>query len=137
METGKLPEGESGQEALIDEIVDDLTFMADKLHIETALAMSPQCLTVYQEALDKTTRLHFAVSQEKEAVLLTYEGVQYIYRRGMLTEAYGKAKAEKDAEKEATAGPLNAPVGESVRARKPGSVISSVVKIIRLKRNED
>ncbi len=58
-ETNNLLAEESTQEKLIDEIVDDLTFMADTIGIETAMSLDDNYLTVYQEAIDKTTKLYF------------------------------------------------------------------------------
>lgn len=126
VETNNLLSNENTQEALIDEIVDDLTFMADTLHIETAITLNDQYLTVYQEAIDKTTELQFMVSVVKDSTILSYEGTHYLYKRGLLTEAFGKAKAEKEEAETAARQP-----------RKQPGVISSVIKIIRLKRNEE
>ncbi len=126
VETNNLLSNENTQEELIDEIVDDLTFMADTLGIETAISLDAQYLTVYQEAIDKTTKLQFMVSVVKDSTILSYEGKSYLYRRGLLTEAFGKAKAEKE---EAAI--------ISRQPRKQPSVINSVIKIIKLKRNEE
>ena len=47
------------QEQLIDAVVEDLTFMADVLGIETSILLEDKYLTVYQEAIDATTKLYF------------------------------------------------------------------------------
>lgn len=128
VETNNLLGDESMQEQLIDEIVDDLTFMANTLGIETAISLDDNYLTVYQEAIDKTTKLFFMLSVAKHTIVLSYNDKCFAYRRGLLTEAYGKAKAERE----------KADVLEGrVRARKQSGVIDSVIKIIKFNRNEE
>lgn len=124
VETNNLLANESAQEAMIDEIVDDLTFMADQLGVETAMTLSDQCLTVYQEAIDRLTKLEFSVSVVKEATVLTYEDKHYLYQRGMLTEAFGNAKAAKE-------------VTPRSQPKKQPRGINSVMKIIRFYRKEE
>jgi len=119
---------ESAQEQLIDEIVDDLTFMADTLGIETAMSLDDNYLTVYQEAFDRTTELNFMPSVVKHAVVFFYEDKCYTYRRGLFTEAFGKAKAERDSKGDSA--------GKNKPRKQPG-VFDSVIKIIRFNRNED
>lgn len=114
------------QEDLVDEIVDDLTFMAETLKIETAISLENNYLTVYQEAIDKTTKLYFALLVEEENILLSFDDKCYKYRRGLFTEAYGKAKAEREKDN-----------GIKIKARKQSGVVDSVIKIIRFNRNED
>lgn len=53
VETNNLLSEESTQEKLIDEIVDDLTFMADTIGIEAAMSLDDNYLTVYQEEMIK------------------------------------------------------------------------------------
>lgn len=124
VESNNLLANESTQEAMIDEIVDDLTFMADQLGVETAMTLSEQCLTVYQETLDRMTKLEFAVSVVKDATVLTYEDKHYLYQRGMLTEAFGNAKAAKE-------------VTPQSQPQKQRRGLNSVIKIIRLNRKEE
>lgn len=126
VETNNLLSNECTQEELIDEIVDDLTFMADTLGIETAISMNERYLSVYQETVDKTTMLQFMVSVVKDSTILHYENKHYLYRRGLLTEAYGKAKEKKE---EAST--------EVHRPKKQFGMMNSVIKIIKLKRNEE
>lgn len=128
VETNNLLGDESTQEQLIDEIVDDLTFMADTVGIETAMSLDDNYLTVYQEAIDKTTKLYFMLSVVKNAIILSYEDKCYMYRRGLLTEAFGKAKAERDRKED---------IEGRTKHRKQAGVIDSVIKIIRLNRNEE
>ena len=128
VETNNLLGDEATQEQLIDEIVDDLTFMADTVGIETAISLDDNYLTIYQEAIDKTTKLYFMFSVVKHATILSYEDNCYLYRRGMFTEAFGKAKTERDKKSD---------IERKTKHRKQAGVIDSVIKIIRFNRNEE
>ena len=121
VETNNLLGDESTQEQLIDEIVDDLTFMADTIGIETAMSLDNNYLTVYQEAIDKTTKLYFMLSIVKHDIILSYENKCYIYRKGLFMEAFGKAKAEQDRKDNSE---------NRTKHRKQAGVIDSVIKII-------
>lgn len=64
VETNNLLGDKSTQEKLIDEIIDDLTFMADTIGIETAMSLEDNYLTVYQEEISKhriAQRRHFGL----------------------------------------------------------------------------
>ena len=63
---------------------------------------------------------------DDESILLSYNNKCYQYQRGLFTEAYGRAKAERDKES-----------GIKIKARKQSGVVDSVIKIIRFNRNED
>lgn len=125
VETNDLPGNESTQERFADEIIDDLTFMADTLGIETAITLNDPYLTVYQEAFDKTTKLYFMFSVVKNTVVLSYGDRYYTYRHDLFKEAFEKAKAERDR------------LDGSMKPRKPAGVLDSVIRIIRLNRNEE
>ena len=128
VETRNPIEDESIREKLIDEIVDDLTYMADTLGIETVISLNDVYLTVYQEAYDKTTKLYFMFSEVKQATILSFADKCYVYRRGLFTDAFKKAKAEKDQKISAAS---------SDKFRKQPGVIDSVIKIIKFKRSEE
>ncbi len=128
VETNNLLGDKSTQEQLIDEIVDDLTFMADTIGIETAMSLEDNYLTVYQEAIEKTTTLYFMLSVVKHAIILSYEDRCYMYRRGLFTEAFEKAKVERDRKED---------IEGRTKHRKQTGVIDSVIKIIRFNRNEE
>lgn len=128
VETNNLLGDKSTQEQLIDEIFDDLTFMADTLEIETAISLDNSYLIVYQEALERTTKLYFMLSVVKHAIVLSYDDKCYTYRRGLFTEAFGKAKADRDAKDGSES--RNKP-------RKQAGVIDSVINMIRFNRNEE
>ena len=127
IETNNLLGDVSAQEQLIDEIIDDLTFMADTLGIETAISLDNNYLTVYQEAIDKVTKLCFMISVVKHAVVLSYDDKWYTYRKGLFTEAFGKSKAERE----------KIDSENRVKQRKQTGVIDSVIKIIGFNRNEE
>lgn len=128
VETNNFLSNPDTQEKLVDELMDDLTFMADTLNIETAMSLDDKYLTVYQEEIDKTTEVKFMYSLVKKAIILSYKDNTYIYRRGALTEAFGKAKANREKSQNS----------ESItKLRKQNGVIDSVIKIIRFNRNEE
>lgn len=128
VETNNLLEDESTQEQLIDEIIDDLTFMADTLGIETAVSHDNNYLIVYQEALDKTTKLYFMFSAVKHSILLSYEDKCYIYCKKLFTKAFKKAKAEREKKDDSD---------NRSKPKKQEGVIDSVIKIIKFNRNEE
>lgn len=128
IKTDNFPNSEEAHERLIDALVDDLTFMADEVGVETSLAMSDGFLTVYQEAIDKTTKLYFMFSESKQTVVLSFGGACYSYHQGLFAEAFKKEKNER--EKNNTPA-LNAQI------RKQNGVFDSVIKIIRFNRNEE
>ena len=81
-----------------------------------------------QEEIDKTTEVKFMYSLVKKAIILSYKDNTYIYRRGSLTEAFGKAKANREKSQNS----------ESItKLRKQNGVIDSVIKKIRYTRNEE
>ena len=120
---------ETLREMLIDEVIDDITFMADTLGIETSILENDyNDLTVYQEAINKTTKLNFMFSVATHTVVLSYEDKRYTYHKGLFTESFGKAKAER--EKKDCSESRDKP-------RKQAGVVDSVIKIIRFNRNEE
>lgn len=128
IETNNLLGDESTQEQLIDEIVDDLTFMANKLGIETAISLDDNYLTVYQETIDGTTKLYFMLSVIKHAVVLSYEDKCYIYHKGLFTESFEKSKSQREVKNSSEI---------RIKPRKQTGVVDSVIKIIKFKKNEE
>lgn len=126
IESNNLMSDEEIRELLIEEIVDDLTFMADTVGVETAISLSDNYLTVYQEAIDKTTRLYFMYSVVKQAVILSYGDKCYLYHKGLFKEALENAKEEKP-------GKQNSPNKHKAQ----NGVFDSVIKIIKFNRNEE
>lgn len=109
------------QERLIDAVVEDLTFMADVLGIETSILLEDKYLTVYQEAIDATTKLYFTFSTQRQFIILSYAGKCYSYQRNLFADSFRKAKAERDKEVQ----------------RKASNVVGSVIRIIGLDKNEE
>ena len=109
------------QERLIDAVVEDLTFMADVLGIETSILLEDKYLTVYQEAIDATTKLYFTFSTQRQFIILSYAGKCYSYQRNLFADSFRKAKAERDKEVQ----------------RKASNVVGSVIRIIGLNKNEE
>lgn len=109
------------QERLIDAVVEDLTFMADVLGIETSILLEDKYLTVYQEAIDATTKLYFTFSTQRQFIILSYAGKCYSYQRNLFADSFRKAKAERDKEVQ----------------RNASNVVGSVIRIIGLNKNEE
>lgn len=123
------PRKEYVQKRLIDEVIDDITFMADSLGIETSISQSDyNGLTVYQEEIDKSTELFFSLNIFESTVVLSYDNKSYDYHKGLFTEAFGKAKADRDQKDR---------FGINSCQRKQTGVIDSVIKRIRFNRNEE
>lgn len=117
------------QEKLLDEIVDDLSFMADTLGIETAISDSGyNSLAVYQETIGGTTKLIFIGKMLDSDITFYFNEKRYVYHRRMLTEAFKKEKSERDKQNE---------VSNDLKFRKQNGVIDSVIKIIKFNRNEE
>ncbi|MBE6612158.1 MAG: hypothetical protein E7632_06675 [Ruminococcaceae bacterium] len=125
-EKSAAPMDDAVQELLADAIIDDLTFLADTLKVETAIKTAEGGLMLYQDAAEGTTKLVVTAASDKKALVLQYGGKRYHYAVGVLTEAYGKAKADKDAAK-----------AEEKKPKKHGEMLNSVIKIITFGRNEE
>lgn len=130
VDTNNLSSDESDADLIIEAILDDLTFMADTLGIETAITLDEGYLTIYQEAIDKTTKLFFAITKEKENIIFTYEDKCFNYSKSAFENAFMKAKAEKDNAK-------GTDYGTKGGRSSGNSVLDSVIRIIRFNRNED
>ncbi len=129
---GELPSRDQLLEKLIDEVIDDLSFMADALGIETALSdTAHNALTVYQETIDKTEELTFTYNTAESAFTFLYNETYYIYHTGLFAEAFGKAKLQKEKEK------ASAKPGRRIRTGARTGIVDSVIKIIKPTRNEE
>ena len=118
----------SSPDRLIDAIINDLTFMTEKIGIQVTVSLKDQYLIITQEAIDKTTRLYFMDFVSKNQIIFSYKEKSYLYHSGMLQEAAEKAKKEKDEQiKNDT----------EQQQRKHNSVINAVMKIIKINRNEE
>ncbi len=115
------------QERLVDEIIDDLTFMADALDIETAICLENNYLTIYQEAIDKTTKIYFMFSAAKQSVIFSYDNKCYRYHKGLFKETFEKTKANREQRDNNE---------KSNKPQKQMGVFDSVIKIIKLNKDE-
>lgn len=118
------------QELLIEEIIDDLTFMADVIGVETSMALNDNYLTVYQEAIDKTTKIYFMYLNENKTVIFSYNDKCYFYHKGLFTSAFEKAKNDKKKVK-------NTKCEKTNKNKIQNGTLNSVMKIIRFNRNEE
>lgn len=116
-------------EKLAEAIIEDLTFMAEKVGIQVTAEIQEQYLVISQEAVDKTTRLYFMDSVSKKQVVFSYNDKCFLYHSGMFEKAACKAKAEKDKQV--------ALADAEQRSRRQGSVFDSVIKIIKFNRSEE
>lgn len=117
------------QERILDAIMDDLSFLADDARIEVSMSMLDNALVMSQAAIDKTTRMYFGYSAQKEAVILSFKGKCYLYHSGLLKEMYEKAREHRDRMREE---------GRTVRpVRKRDGLIDQVIKVIRFNKDEE
>lgn len=127
VETNNLASSEETQDELMDAIIEDITFFAEELGVEVAITLDENYMTIYQETVDKTTKLYFMVSIVKESVVMSYEDKCYLYHSGMLREMMVKAAQEKAKEN----------AEETIKRNKSNGMVDAVRKIIKLNRNEE
>ena len=120
---------DSAPDKMAEAIIDDLTFMSDKVGIQVTVAMQKQYLVISQEAIDKTSRIFFTDSASKKQIVFSYGNKSYLYHSGMFEEAAEKAKAEKDKQ--------IAGIDDEQRARHQGSIFDSVFRIIEFSSSKD
>jgi integrative and conjugative element protein (TIGR02256 family) len=119
----------STPDQLIDEVLDDLTFMTEKAGVQVTASIQGQYLVLSQETAEKTVGIYFMNSATHRQPVLFYGGKCYLYHSGMLEEAALKAGADKE---------RKAAEAESAqRGRRPGSVFDSFIKIMKPVRKED
>lgn len=129
VKTNTIQNNEEMQERLVDELIDDLTFMADTVGVETSITMNDGFLTVYQDAVDGFVKLYFMFSEIKQAVILSYDGASYLYHRNLFMDAYKKEKTEREKN--------ISPVLNILQTGKQNGVIDSVFRMIKNNRNEE
>lgn len=116
------PSVEDVKERLINEVVEDLTFMSDDLGIEATASFADTGLALRQEAIDKATELCFEYAAPDGKFILCFDGKRYAYQSGAIAKAFEKVRLEREREK---------------ADKNPAGVIGSVIKIIRFNRNEE
>ena len=126
VETYNLKNDEAIQEKLTEAIIDDLTYIVDVVGVQVSAVLEDQHLTILQEAVNKTTKVYFMYSNINQQVVFSYAGKCYLYRCGLFEEASKKAKALRDRQA----------IGHT-KEHKQQSVFDSVIKIIKLNRNEE
>lgn len=118
---------EESQAKLTDAIIDDLTFMVDKVGVKVSVSLKDQFLVVFQETLDKTTKLYFMYSKEKEQIIFSYDKKCFLYTNKMFEHASKKATEAKEKEK-----------AERQEEKHQGNGLFGTVKrIIPFRKNED
>ena len=117
-------------EKLADAILDDLTFMTDRVGIQVSLALHEQELEISQEAIDKTTKLYFMESESQNQVVFSYNGKCYLYHSGLFEKAAEWVKAEKDRQ-------IPEETDNSQREKHPNGLLDSVIRIIKFNKSED
>lgn len=83
-------------EELAEAILDDLTFMTEKVGIQVALCLQDQGLEISQEAIDKTTKLCFMPAGKDKQIVFSYNGEYYQYQSGLFEQLAKQAKEDKD-----------------------------------------
>lgn len=117
---------ETAQKQLTESIIEDLSFMVDKIGIQVSVSIKDQFLIVFQEAVDKTTKIYFTYSDKTKQVIFFYSDKCYIYTNGLFKQASLKATADKDKQK-----------SQKEETRKQSGIFNSVKKIIPFIKNEE
>ncbi len=102
---------EAVQELLLDEILDDITFMAEAVGIETGMSMDGNTVLVYQG----DNKLYFIYDEDTNDIILICGEYSYLYRSGMFIEAYGKTKTNQERQPEKQRGVF----GSAFNRKKP------------------
>ncbi len=83
------------QMKLTEEILEDVSFLADRLGIETSVTVDIDYIVVYQETFRGATELLFTVSIDADYFILSYNGQFFKYRSGLLRDTYNDVKSQK------------------------------------------
>lgn len=84
------------QEQIIDEIIEDISFLADEFNIEALLCCENNCLVLSQKNDVVPLKLYFIFSTSQNAVVLCMQDRAYLYQSGLLKRAFEKAKPATD-----------------------------------------
>lgn len=112
------------QERILDEIVEDISFLADEVGAEVALTTKNGMLVLYQDSLDSPAEVGFVMSESLKLVFMSYKGAWYVYRQRLFKESFAKAKLRKSRELQTQA------KGRTIEVR------DSLARIIRLTKKE-
>ncbi len=100
--------------------------MVDKIGIQVSISIKDQFLIVFQDAVDKMTKIYFTYSDKTEQVIFSYSDKCYIYTNGLFKQASLKATADKDKQEP-----------QKEETRKQSGIFNSVKKIIPFIKNEE
>lgn len=118
---------EEAQTILTDAIIEDLTFMVDKVGVKVSVSIKDQFLMVFQETVDKTIKLYFMYSKEREQVIFSYNEKCFLYTKRLFEQASLKATEAKENEKA---------IKKDDKHQENG-LFGTVKKIIPFRKNED
>lgn len=121
LDTAQMSFDAEAQEKVINEVMDDLSFITDKAKIEVSMSLRDNALVMYQEANRKTTSMYFGYSEQKNSVVVSCNGKCYEYKAGRFKAAFMRAMEKHD----------NALKQERVSPRKNG-IWGHVAEVIRL-----
>jgi len=120
---------DSGLDKMAEAVIEDLTFMSDKIGIQVTVIMQNQYLVISQETVDTNTRIYFMNSRSEKRIVFFYEDKSYLYYSGMFEEAANKARVEK--------GKKIIGTDNELRMWYQGNIFDSVLKIIKFNSGED
>ena len=82
---------------ILDELIEDTAFLADKQGIEYAISKVEQFICLSQDAIDVPVKLYFRYIEEKDVVVFSHENNCYLYKSNGFKRAFEQAlKAQKD-----------------------------------------
>ena len=115
---------EKAQDAILDELMEDLAFFSDDVNIEVSLSMLDNAIVLFQEAIDGVTKLYFGYSEKAESVVVSIDDKKYQYKSGMFQKAFEEAKKQRD------------DAAKTARVyRKKDGIIDQVFRVIRVNRD--
>ncbi len=120
---------DSSPERMAEAVIDDLTFISDRIGIQVTVTMQDQYLVISQETIDKSIGLYFMDSLINKQIVFSYEDKSYLYHSGMFEDAAKKAKAEKDKQ--------IAAVDDELQTRHQGNIFDSFLRLFKFNSSED
>lgn len=115
---------EKAQDAILDELMEDLAFFSDDVNIEVSLSMLNNAIVLFQEAIDGVTKLYFGYSEKAESVVVSIDDKKYQYKSGMFQKAFEEEKKQRD------------DAAKTARVyRKKDGIIDQVFRVIRVNRD--
>lgn len=115
---------------LTEAVIDDLTFMGDKVGIEFTAEIKGQSLVISQEEHDSITSVSFMESVKEKSIVFSYKGDTYLYHSGMFEEATKKALEEKESRAKAATSNISSPI------KQPSNIVDAIKMVFKFYRNE-